>query len=218
MVVCSAFATSIFQKLSTCRISLGIRACTEKHAKVSQLYNRSVILPLDFSREVKLNPNRVSRRCWMARLHLFHSFSRRHHHSSHGSTQLRGHLRASALPGDTSCVGCDGFLRHIQCVSGQTTALRGRSTPCHLRKATENTSAIIVRCILIHRLTLQQIIGFFVIIIPLWVLAPISDAHDVFTTFNNGGGWSSTGVAVMVGMGGVVPSLAGFDCAVHMGA
>lgn len=64
---------------------------------------------------------------------------------------------------------------------------------------------------------LSQIIGFFVIIIPLWVLAPISAPHDVFSTFNNDGGWSSIGVAVMVGMGGVVPSLAGFDCAVHMG-
>jgi amino acid transporter len=61
------------------------------------------------------------------------------------------------------------------------------------------------------------VIGFFVIIITLWILSPISDAHEVFTTFNNSGVWSSVGVAVMVGMGGVVPSLAGFDCAVHMG-
>lgn len=66
-------------------------------------------------------------------------------------------------------------------------------------------------------LLIIYVVGFFVIIIPLWVLAPVSDAHEVFTTFNNAGGWSSKGVAVMVGMGGVVPSLAGFDCAVHMG-
>lgn len=70
-----------------------------------------------------------------------------------------------------------------------------------------------VECILL----VIYIVGFFIIIIPLWVLAPIENAERVFTQFNNAGGWSSTGVAVMVGMGGVVPSLAGFDCAVHMG-
>lgn len=56
-------------------------------------------------------------------------------------------------------------------------------------------------------------IGFFAIVITLWVVAPIGNAQAVFTTFNNAGGWSSVGVAVMVGMGGVVPSMAGFDCA-----
>ncbi|KAK0849254.1 hypothetical protein LTR03_005335 [Friedmanniomyces endolithicus] len=65
-------------------------------------------------------------------------------------------------------------------------------------------------------LLIIYVTGFFVIIIPLWVLAPRSPASEVFTTFNNEGGWSSTGVAVMVGLGGVVPSLAGYDCAVHM--
>lgn len=61
------------------------------------------------------------------------------------------------------------------------------------------------------------IVGFFVIIIPLWVLAPRTDTTTVFTKFNNEGGWSSLGTAVLVGLSGLVPSLAGFDCAVHMG-
>ncbi|KAK3615805.1 hypothetical protein LTR56_026368 [Elasticomyces elasticus] len=65
-------------------------------------------------------------------------------------------------------------------------------------------------------LLIIYIVGFFVVIIPLWVLAPRSPASEVFTTFNNNGGWSGKGVAVMVGLGGVVPSLAGYDCAVHM--
>ncbi|KAK5709338.1 hypothetical protein LTR17_019851 [Elasticomyces elasticus] len=65
-------------------------------------------------------------------------------------------------------------------------------------------------------LLIIYIVGFFVVIIPLWVLAPRSPASEVFTTFNNNGGWSSKGVAVMVGLGGVVPSLAGYDCAVHV--
>jgi hypothetical protein len=61
------------------------------------------------------------------------------------------------------------------------------------------------------------IIGFFAIITPLWVLAPRANAHDVFTQFANAGGWSSTSTAFMVGLSGVLVSLCGFDCAVHMG-
>lgn len=61
------------------------------------------------------------------------------------------------------------------------------------------------------------IVGFFVIIIPLWVLAPRADAREVFTTFNNAGGWNSKGTAFMVGLSGIIPGLAGYDCAVHMG-
>src|SRR2546423_13826106 len=60
------------------------------------------------------------------------------------------------------------------------------------------------------------VIGFFAIIIPLWVLAPRANAHDVFTQFTNAGGWSSTGTAFMVGLSGSLASLGGFDCAVHM--
>ena len=60
------------------------------------------------------------------------------------------------------------------------------------------------------------VVGFFAIIIPLWVLAPRASAHDVFTQFTNAGGWSSTGTAVMIGLSGTIASMAGFDCAVHM--
>ena len=60
------------------------------------------------------------------------------------------------------------------------------------------------------------IVGFFPIIIPLWVLAPRASAHTVFTEFSNAGGWRTTGTAVMIGMSGTIASLAGFDCAVHM--
>ena len=60
------------------------------------------------------------------------------------------------------------------------------------------------------------VVGFFAIIIPLWVLAPRADAYTVFTQFTNEGGWSSTGTAVMIGLSGTIASMAGFDCAVHM--
>jgi choline transport protein len=59
-------------------------------------------------------------------------------------------------------------------------------------------------------------VGFFVVVLPLWLMGPRTPAHEVFTTFNNGGGWSSTGVAFMAGLGGLVPSMAGYDCAVHV--
>jgi choline transport protein len=43
------------------------------------------------------------------------------------------------------------------------------------------------------------IIGFFVIIIPLWVLAPRASVGDVFGKFENFGGWSTMGGACIVG-------------------
>lgn len=61
-----------------------------------------------------------------------------------------------------------------------------------------------------------NIIGPFAIIITLWAMAPRSSAHAVFTQFTNNGGWSSTGVSVLIGMSQITSSLAGFDCAVHM--
>jgi choline transport protein len=43
------------------------------------------------------------------------------------------------------------------------------------------------------------LIGFFVIIIPLWVLAPRASVSDVFGKFENFGGWSTMGGACIVG-------------------
>jgi choline transport protein len=45
---------------------------------------------------------------------------------------------------------------------------------------------------------LLHILGFFAIIIPLWVLAPRAPTKAVFTEFYNGGGWSSIGSACLV--------------------
>jgi amino acid transporter len=61
-----------------------------------------------------------------------------------------------------------------------------------------------------------HILGLFAIIIPLWVLAPRNNAKAVFTEFANNGGWSSTGVSVMIGLLTPIVSMLGFDCAVHM--
>lgn len=48
-----------------------------------------------------------------------------------------------------------------------------------------------------------HIFGFFAILIPLWVLAPRNSAVDVFTKFNNGGGWPTMGSAALIGQ--IVP-------------
>ncbi|KAI2815769.1 hypothetical protein CBS63078_10260 [Aspergillus niger] len=61
-----------------------------------------------------------------------------------------------------------------------------------------------------------HVAGFFIVIIPLWVLAPIKDAKTVFTQFTNGGDWNSNGTATMVGLITAITAMIGYDCTVHM--
>ncbi|KAB8068941.1 amino acid transporter [Aspergillus leporis] len=61
-----------------------------------------------------------------------------------------------------------------------------------------------------------HVVGLFAIVIPLWVLAPRRSAKQVFTEFNNGGGWNSVGTATLVGFSTTITALIGYDCAVHM--
>lgn len=63
---------------------------------------------------------------------------------------------------------------------------------------------------------LLHICGLFALIIPLWVLAPRRTAKQVFTEFNDGGGWGSFGTATLVGFSTMITALIGYDCAVHM--
>ncbi len=63
-----------------------------------------------------------------------------------------------------------------------------------------------------------HILGFFAVLVPLWVLAPRSSASEVFTEFTNLGGWSTTGLAFMVGLLSPVYTLIGADSAVNMSA
>jgi amino acid transporter len=44
-----------------------------------------------------------------------------------------------------------------------------------------------------------HVFGFLTVIIVLWVLSPRSSAEVTFTQFTNSGGWSTTGLALMVG-------------------
>ena len=61
-----------------------------------------------------------------------------------------------------------------------------------------------------------HVFGFVAILVPLWVLAPLSSAHEVFTTFNDGGNWGSTGLATLIGILSPQLVLIGPDAAVHM--
>ncbi|KAL1844145.1 hypothetical protein VTK73DRAFT_2654 [Phialemonium thermophilum] len=61
-----------------------------------------------------------------------------------------------------------------------------------------------------------HILGFFAVLVPLWVLAPRGDPHAVFTEFLNLGGWPTTGLSFMVGLLSPVYTLIGADSAVHM--
>lgn len=62
-----------------------------------------------------------------------------------------------------------------------------------------------------------HILGFFAIIIPLWVLADIPrPASEVFFDFQDGGGWGNQGLSCLVGMLSPVFSFIGPDSATHM--
>ncbi|GAB7351785.1 hypothetical protein MBLNU459_g2359t1 [Dothideomycetes sp. NU459] len=65
-------------------------------------------------------------------------------------------------------------------------------------------------------LLILHIVGFFAIIIPLWVMAPRANPHDALLHFTNFGGWSSTGLSAMIGLTSPLSVLIGYDCSVHM--
>jgi hypothetical protein len=71
---------------------------------------------------------------------------------------------------------------------------------------------------MIERLVLIiHLLGFFAIVIPLWISAPRNSAKDVFTEFSNAGGWSSTGLSVMAGILSPIYALLGVDSAAWEG-
>ena len=56
-----------------------------------------------------------------------------------------------------------------------------------------------------------HILAFFCVIIPICVLAPKASAKDVFTGFENTGGWSSTGFATLAGQLSAIYMMSGSD-------
>ena len=76
--------------------------------------------------------------------------------------------------------------------------------------------ALLVNTILAHQLpTVESVIliihtlGFIGILVPLVYFAPHGDADYVFTSFTNGGAWSSDGISFLIGCVGPVFSLLG---------
>ncbi|WEW58032.1 hypothetical protein PRK78_003499 [Emydomyces testavorans] len=61
-----------------------------------------------------------------------------------------------------------------------------------------------------------HIAGFVGILVPLWILAPRTPSKQVWTVFENSSGWSSNGLACLVGILTPVVSLLGADAATHM--
>lgn len=56
-----------------------------------------------------------------------------------------------------------------------------------------------------------HVLGFVAILIPLVYLAPHSAPSEVFTVFNNSGGWSSQGLSFFIGLvGNATAFLGGF--------
>jgi choline transport protein len=61
-----------------------------------------------------------------------------------------------------------------------------------------------------------HVAGFIVIVAVLWATGPIGAAKEVFTTFNDYGGWNNNGLATMAGTVAAVVGFLGADAAVHL--
>jgi amino acid transporter len=61
-----------------------------------------------------------------------------------------------------------------------------------------------------------HIVGFFVVLVVLAVMAPKNTAHFVFLETTNASGWSSSGVSWLVGLLSSVYPLLGYDAACHL--
>jgi len=61
-----------------------------------------------------------------------------------------------------------------------------------------------------------QISGFLAVLVVLWVMIPKNSASDVFTNFDNCGGWSSMGLSCLVSQVTAIYGLIGSDGAAHM--
>lgn len=61
-----------------------------------------------------------------------------------------------------------------------------------------------------------HVFGWATVLIVLWILSPKNDTLDVFTSFENNGGWSSMGLSMLVGQVTAIYGLIGSDGAAHM--
>lgn len=59
--------------------------------------------------------------------------------------------------------------------------------------------------------------GVFVVVVPLWVMAPRTPVDTALLEYTNVGGWDTKGLAALIGMVTPLNVLIGYDCTVHMG-
>ncbi|KAL8650363.1 MAG: hypothetical protein Q9210_003868, partial [Variospora velana] len=62
----------------------------------------------------------------------------------------------------------------------------------------------------------MHFLGFFAVIVPLWVFSSRATPSEALLTFTNDGGWPTTGLSAMIGLLTPMGSLLGFDCVVHI--
>ncbi|KAI7553141.1 amino acid transporter-like protein [Hortaea werneckii] len=58
--------------------------------------------------------------------------------------------------------------------------------------------------------------GVFIVVIPLWVMAPRIPVDTALFNYTNVGGWDTKGLAALIGMVTPLNVLIGYDCTVHM--
>ncbi|TKA62774.1 hypothetical protein B0A55_13003, partial [Friedmanniomyces simplex] len=74
-----------------------------------------------------------------------------------------------------------------------------------------------VRLPLVEALVLLlHVAGVFIVIIPLWVMAPRGNAYDTIINFTSSGGWWNDALASTIGMVPTIGLLIGYDCSVHL--
>ena len=83
--------------------------------------------------------------------------------------------------------------------------------------------AILWNTVFIRKLPLVEgigmilhIFGFVTFLVVLWVMAPRSDAHQVWTKFEDPSGWGSVGMSTLVGILGPIVTLIGSDSSCHL--
>jgi len=59
-------------------------------------------------------------------------------------------------------------------------------------------------------------VGFFAFLLTLWVLSDHTPAYQVFTEFQDGGGWGSVGLSTIVGISTPLWCFIGPDAGAHM--
>lgn len=61
-----------------------------------------------------------------------------------------------------------------------------------------------------------HVLGVFVIIIPLWVMAPRSTVQETIFDFTADSGWEPVSLASTIGIIPSIGMLIGYDCSIHM--